>query len=100
VESSRWCRAVNTAKLINIGKVIENSNLDSLFRDDDPKSDERTTATLAQIKKHRKTAGLFGFGFPSSKHHGIDWYSFSFRGGNSCPSEKSKIEVVGRSPAL
>lgn len=58
MESSRWCRAVNTAKLINIGKVIENSNLDSLFRDDDPKSDERTTATLAQIKKHRKTAGL------------------------------------------
>jgi len=100
VESSRWCRAVNTAKLINIGKVIENSNLDSLFRDDDPKSDERTTATLAQIKKHRKTAGLLVLVFHQVNITALTGIASASGGGNSCPSEKSKIEVVGRSPAL
>jgi len=32
VESSRWCRAKETAKLLNIGTVRLNKNLDSLFK--------------------------------------------------------------------
>ena len=31
VESSRWCRAKETAQLLGIGRVRLNSNLDSLF---------------------------------------------------------------------
>jgi hypothetical protein len=35
VESSRWCRAKETATLLNLGKVRLNRNLDSLFQEAD-----------------------------------------------------------------
>lgn len=58
VESSRWCRAIDTAELMAIGTVRQNANLDSLFQDDDPSADPRTAATKKMIAKHRNKRGL------------------------------------------
>jgi phosphohistidine phosphatase SixA len=58
VESSRWCRSIETAKLMDIGKVRQNPNLDSLFNSDNPIADPKTTATREQIIKHRNKKGL------------------------------------------
>jgi phosphohistidine phosphatase SixA len=58
VESSRWCRSIETAKLMDIGKVRQNPNLDSLFNSDNPIADPRTTATRELIFKHRNQKGL------------------------------------------
>jgi phosphohistidine phosphatase SixA len=58
VESSRWCRSIETAKLMDIGKVKQNPNLDSLFNSDNPIADPRTAATREQIIKHRNKQGL------------------------------------------
>jgi phosphohistidine phosphatase SixA len=58
VESSRWCRAKETAELLNIGKVRPNKNLDSLFRDADPLANPQTANIRKRIIDHRKTRGL------------------------------------------
>lgn len=58
VESSRWCRSIETAKLMDIGKVKQNPNLDSLFNSDNPIADPKTAATRELINKHRKKKGL------------------------------------------
>ena len=58
VESSRWCRAKETAELIDIGKVRPNKNFDSLFRDPDPAKSPQTAAIKKRIFNHRNTRGL------------------------------------------
>ena len=58
VESSRWCRAEETAKLMAIGNVRINKNLDSLFRAADPVKHPQTAAIRKQIVNHRNQAGL------------------------------------------
>ena len=58
VESSRWCRARQTAKLLDIGKVKLNKNLDSLFRESDLESHPKTLKTKQQILNHRNKSGL------------------------------------------
>ena len=58
VESSRWCRSIETAKLMDIGKVKQNPNLDSLFNSDNPIADPKTAATRELIFKHRNKKGL------------------------------------------
>ena len=58
VESSRWCRAKETAELLNIGKVRPNKNFDSLFRDSDPANNPQTAAIKKRIFNHRNTRGL------------------------------------------
>lgn len=58
VESSRWCRAKETAQLLNIGKVRLNKNLDSLFRDSDPLNDPQTANIKKRILDHHKVKGL------------------------------------------
>jgi phosphohistidine phosphatase SixA len=58
VESSRWCRARQTAKLLDIGKVKLNKNLDSLFRESDLESHPQTLKTKEQILNHRSKSGL------------------------------------------
>ena len=42
VESSRWCRARQTAELLDIGKVKLNKNLDSLFRESNLENHPKT----------------------------------------------------------
>lgn len=58
VESSRWCRARETAELLGIGKVRANKNLDSLFEDADPIGDPQTANIRKRIVDHRQTRGL------------------------------------------
>ena len=58
VESSRWCRAKETAELLDIGKVRPNKNFDSLFRDPDPAKNPKTAAIKKRIFNHRNTRGL------------------------------------------
>nr|QOV08802.1 hypothetical protein EINA20F1_00046 [Candidatus Nanopelagicales bacterium] len=58
VESSRWCRAKETAQLLDLGKVRPNKNFDSLFRDRDPAKSPQTAAIKKQIFNHRNTRGL------------------------------------------
>jgi phosphohistidine phosphatase SixA len=58
VESSRWCRARETAELLGIGKVRANKNLDSLFEDADPIGNPQTANIRKRIVDHRQTRGL------------------------------------------
>jgi len=58
VESSRWCRARQTAELLDIGKVKLNKNLDSLFRESNLENHPKTLKTKQQILNHRSKSGL------------------------------------------
>ena len=61
VESSRWCRAKETAKLLNLGKVRPNKNLDSLFQETNLNSHPHTANIKKRIINHRNTRGLLVF---------------------------------------
>jgi phosphohistidine phosphatase SixA len=61
VESSRWCRAKETAQLLNIGKVRANRNLDSLFEESDLLNHPQTANIKKRIQSHRNTRGLLVF---------------------------------------
>jgi phosphohistidine phosphatase SixA len=61
VESSRWCRAKETAQLLNIGKVVLNKNLDSLFEETDLLTHPQTANIKKRIVSHRNTRGLLVF---------------------------------------
>jgi len=61
VESSRWCRAKETAQLLNIGKVVLNKNLDSLFEETDLLTHPQTVNIKKRIVNHRNTRGLLVF---------------------------------------
>jgi len=58
VESSRWCRAKETAQLLGIGKVRLNANLDSLFESADPAKAIQTVRVKKQIVDWRNKSGL------------------------------------------
>lgn len=58
VESSRWCRAKQTAELLGLGRVISNKNLDSLFQDVDPINSKQTANIRKKIVNHRQKTGL------------------------------------------
>jgi phosphohistidine phosphatase SixA len=58
VESSRWCRAKETAELLNLGKVRLNRNLDSLFQESDLLNHPQTIRIRKQIVDYRNKPGL------------------------------------------
>jgi phosphohistidine phosphatase SixA len=58
VESSRWCRAKETAQLLGIGRVRLNANLDSLFESADPAKAIQTVRVKKQIVDWRNKSGL------------------------------------------
>lgn len=58
IESSRWCRALDTARLIDVGTVKPNRNLDSLFQEVNIANHPKTIRIKNQIKKHRNIPGL------------------------------------------
>lgn len=58
VESSRWCRAKETATLLNLGQVRLNRNLDSLFREADAANHPQISKIRNQIVEHRNKNGL------------------------------------------
>lgn len=100
VESSRWCRAKETAQLLEIGKVRLNKNLDSLFEDD---SDWATHPQTVNIKKrivdHRNKRGLLVFvghfvNFQAAVGVSLD----SGEGALVRANSNGEIKVVGYSP--
>ena len=58
LESSRWCRAIETAQLLNIGKVRLNKNLDSLFEETDLVNLPQTANIKKRIVDHRNTYSI------------------------------------------
>ena len=54
VQSSQWCRCLETARLLDLGTVQPNPALNSFFRDD-AKESERTAATRQLIRTQAGT---------------------------------------------
>lgn len=58
VESSRWCRAKETASLLGLGKVRLNRKLDSLFQESELANHPQTIKVRKQIVDYRNKTGL------------------------------------------
>lgn len=101
VESSRWCRAKETAQLLDIGKVRLNSNLDSLFESADPAKSIQTVRVKKQILDYRNKSGLLVLvghyiNIGAVTGVGVD----SGEGVLVKADSKGKITVVGLTPKL
>ena len=99
VESSRWCRAKETAKLMDIGNVRLNKNLDSLFNAADPVKHPQTAAVRKQIVSHRNQDGLLVMvghfvNIGAIVGAGVD----SGEGILVRANSKGEIKIVGKSP--
>jgi phosphohistidine phosphatase SixA len=101
VESSRWCRAKETAELLNIGKVRLNRNLDSLFQESDLLNHPQTLKARKQIRDYRNKRGLLVL-----VGHYVNIAALTSAGVNSGEGvlvradSKGVIKVVGSTPAL
>jgi len=101
VESSRWCRAKETAELLNIGKVRLNRNLDSLFQESDLINHPQTLKVRKQIRDYRNKRGLLVL-----VGHYVNIAALTDAGVNSGEGvlvradSKGVIKVVGSTPAL
>lgn len=101
VESSRWCRAKETAQLLNLGKVRLNKNLDSLFQEVDPINHPQTAKITKQIKEHRNKRGLLILvghyvNIAAIADIGVD----SGEGVLVRASKKGLIQIIGATPDL
>jgi phosphohistidine phosphatase SixA len=101
VESSRWCRAKETASLLNLGKVRLNKSLDSLFQENDAFNHPQTIKVRKQIIAHRSKTGLLVLvghfvNIGALTNVGVD----SGEGVLVRADSKGKIEVVGATPKL
>jgi phosphohistidine phosphatase SixA len=100
VESSRWCRAKETAQLLNVGKVRLNKNLVSLFQDEsDWATHPQTTNIKKRILDHRNKRGLLVFvghfvNFQAAAGVSLD----SGEGALVRANAQGEIKVVGYSP--
>lgn len=101
VESSRWCRAKETAQLLGIGRVRLNANLDSLFDSADPAKAIQTARVKKQIVDWRNKSGLLVL-----VGHFVNIGAISGVGVGSGEGvlvkadSKGKITVVGLTPKL
>jgi phosphohistidine phosphatase SixA len=99
VESSRWCRAKETAELLNIGKVRPNKNLDSLFQDGNPLASPQTANIRERIIDHRKTRGLLVMVGHMVNIQAVTGVSLdSGEGVLVRATSQGKIKVAGHSP--
>jgi phosphohistidine phosphatase SixA len=99
VESSRWCRAKETAQILNIGKVVLNKNLDSLLGESDLPNHKQTVNIKKRIVNHRNTSGLLVFvghfvNFQAAVGASLD----SGEGILVKANAKGEIKIVGSSP--
>jgi phosphohistidine phosphatase SixA len=100
VESSRWCRAKETAELLNIGKVRPNKNFDSLFRDPDPAKSPQTATIKKRIFNHRNTRGLLVLVGHSVNIQSLTGTSLeSGEGVLVRATSQGQLKVLGYSPA-
>jgi phosphohistidine phosphatase SixA len=99
VESSRWCRAKETAQLLNIGKVRPNRNLDSLFQETNLESHPQTANIKKRIVSHRNTRGLLVFVGHFVNFQAVAGVSLeSGQGVLVRATPQGAIQVVGYSP--
>lgn len=101
IESSRWCRAIETATLLNLGKVRLNKNLDSLFQETDALNHPQTIKVRKQIVSHRNKSGLLVLvghfvNIGVLTNVGVD----SGEGVLVRADSKGKIKVLGTTPKL
>jgi phosphohistidine phosphatase SixA len=101
VESSRWCRAKETATLLNLGKVKLNRNLDSLFQESDLPNHPQTIKVRKQILDYRNKSGLLILvghyvNIAAITNVGVD----SGEGVLVRADSKGVIRVVGTTPKL
>lgn len=101
VESSRWCRAKETAKLLDLGKVRLNKNLDSLFEEVDIANHPQTLQARKNIVAHRNKRGLLIMvghyvNIAALTGVGID----SGSGVLVQADKKGRIKVFGQMPAI
>jgi len=101
VESSRWCRAKETANLLNLGKVRLNRNLDSLFEESDALNHPQTIKVRKQIVDHRNKSGMLILvghfvNIAAITNVGVD----SGEGVLVRADSKGVIKVVGSTPTL
>ena len=100
VESSRWCRAKETARLLNIGKVVLNKNFDSLFQDADPVNDPQTANMKKRIANHRNVNGLLVLVGHSVNIQALTGVSLaSDEGVLVRANAQGEIKILGYSPA-
>lgn len=101
VETSRWCRAKETAQLLNVGKVRLNKNLDSLFEDDsDWSSHPQTVKIKKRILDHRNKRGLLIFVGHFVNFQAVAGVSLdSGEGALVRATPQGGIRVMGYSPA-
>ncbi len=99
VESSRWCRAKETAQLLNIGKVRPNRNLDSLFQETNLESHPQTANIKKRIINHRNSRGLLVFVGHFVNFQAVAGVSLeSGQGVLVRATPQGAIQVVGYSP--
>jgi phosphohistidine phosphatase SixA len=99
VESSRWCRARETAELLGIGPVKLNKNLDSLFLKSDLENNKQTIEIKKRIANHRNKSGLLIFVGHQVNISAIAGVSLeSGEGVLVRANSKGEIKVVGYSP--
>jgi phosphohistidine phosphatase SixA len=101
VESSRWCRAKETANLLNLGNVRLNRNLDSLFEEADALNHPQTIKVRKQIVDHRNKTGMLILvghfvNIAAITNVGVD----SGEGVLVRADSKGVIKVVGSTPTL
>jgi len=100
IESSRWCRAKETAELLGIGKVKLNKNLDSLFQESDLVNHKQTIETKKRIVNHRNNRGLLVFVGHLVNISAITGVSLeSGEGVLVRANRKGEIKVMGYSPS-
>jgi phosphohistidine phosphatase SixA len=98
---SRWCRAKETATLLNLGKVRLNRNLDSLFQEADALNHPQTIKVRKQIVNHRNKTGILILvghfvNIAAITNVGVD----SGEGVLVRADGKGSIKVVGSTPDL
>ena len=100
VESSRWCRAKETAQLLNVGKVRLNKNLDSLFEDEsDWATHPQTKNIQKRILDHRNKRGLLIFVGHFVNFQAVAGVSLdSGEGALVRANAQGEIKVMGYSP--
>jgi phosphohistidine phosphatase SixA len=99
VESSRWCRAKETAQLLDIGKVRLNRNLDSLFQASDLINHPQTVNIKKRIVSHRNTSGLLIFvGHSVNIQAAVGVSLESGQGVLVKANTRGEIKVMGYSP--
>jgi phosphohistidine phosphatase SixA len=100
IESSRWCRAKETAQLLNIGRVRLNKNFDSLFQSANPVNHPQTANIKARITNHRNTRGLLVLVGHSVNIQALTNVSLeSGEGVLIRASSRGELQVMGYTPA-